>query len=640
MRPALVLAGLVGVACPALAQSSSPPVIAASAAASAPAEVSTSSQAPTPSPTPPAGPVATYSADVVVTATLDPECAEEVPASVTVIDAGEIEARQAAGVADLLRTVPGVAVARSGSPGKVTSIFVRGAASTQTLVLWNGLRLNDPMFGGFDWALLPTEGAERIEVVPGPFSALYGGDAAGGVIQVLTGRRRGGALRLEGGENAYRRGALAAGFGLGSAAHLDLTGHYRRGDGELENDFFDGDEATARLSFEPGDGASVGLLARGNDSEVGVPLGFGGLPTPHHVNRRQSREASLPFRVDRSEWEIEGHAGWVASDFTAEDPDDPFAAAETDAETALGRLVVTWRPGGGSGSGPSGGRAAGGFWLAGGFDWQEQEASTLSAFSRLDGVNQATRAAFAQAHLQHDRWSAEAGVRHDDSDRFGGETSLRLGAVAALAGSLRLRASYGEAFRPPTLSDLFLPGFGNPDLEPETTASWELGLDGGGGPWSWSLTGFATDFENLIVFPPPTFRAESVGRAESRGVEARLAYAAGRFSGRLEATWLEAENLDTGRPLDRRPEESAALVLRWSPTRWTLSATGRYVGDRPDLGTRLPSHTVADLAAAWRARPWLEPYARVENAFEERYEEVAGFPAPGRTLIGGVALSF
>jgi vitamin B12 transporter len=630
MRLALVLAGLVGVASPALAQHAGDPASPADPAASEQPEPARTAPAP--------APVATYAEGVVVTATLDEEEAEEVPASVTVIGAEEIETRRTTEVADLLRTVPGLALARSGSPGKVTSLFVRGAASTQTLVLWNGLRLNDPMFGGYDWAFLPTEGVERVEVVRGPFSALYGGDAAGGVVQVLTSRRRGGSLRLEAGEDAYRRGALAAGFGGGST-HLDVTGHVRRGDGVLENDFFDSDEATARLSWEPRPGVSLGLLGRGNEAEVGVPLGFGGAPTPHHVNRRESRDLALPFRIDRADWEFEGHAARVSSEVEAEDADDPFAASVTDAETLLARTVVTWRPGGGLGAAGSG--TDGAFWIAGGGDWQEQEASTASAFSSLDDVTQTTRAAFAQAHWQRARWTLEAGLRHDDSDRFGGETSVRLGTVAALAPSLRLHASYGEAFRAPTLSDLFLPFFGNPDLHPETTASSELGIEGGDGRWSWSVTGFATDFENLIVFSPPNFRAENVGRAESRGVEASAGFAAGRFHGRVEATWLEAENLDTGEPLVRRPEESASLVVSWAPGPWTLSAAGRHVGERPDLGgIVLPAHRVLDLAASWAARPWLEPFVRVDNALDEEYEEVADFPAPGRTLAGGVALRF
>lgn len=620
MRRALVLAGLVGVTFPAFAlcQSDSP--------TSAPGDPA------------PAEPLATYAEGMVVTASLDEEEADRLPVSVTVIEASEIEARQTTGVAELLRTVPGVAVARSGSPGKVTSLFVRGASSTQTLVLWNGLRLNDPLFGGYDWSFLPTDGVERVEVVRGPFSALWGGDAAGGVVHVLTGRRQGFGLRLEGGEDAYRRAALSTGFGLGGGSfgdgdgegdlgHLDFTGSLRRGDGQVDNDFYDGDDATARLTLTPRPGLSTGLLARVSDHEIGVPFDFLSEPTPRATNRRESLEVAVPFRLDRTGWEVEASLGRSESDFAARDPDAPSNDRDTDAVTTEARAVYTWR-------------GSSRLWIAGGGEWRDQEATTRSAFSTLEDVDQRNTAAFAQAHWQAARWTVQAGARHDDNDRFGGETSLRLGSVVALGPALRLHGSYGEAFRPPTLSDLFLPFLGNPDLEPERSESWELGLAGESGGWSWGVTGFASDFENLIVFAPPTFQAQNVGRAETHGVEGRIAWSRDRLSARLDTTWLDAENLDTGEELDRRPEESASLVLTWRPAEWTLSLVGRHVGERPDLGVELPSHQVVDLAAAWQARRWLEPYARVENLADEDYEEVAGFPAPGRTLIGGLALTF
>ena len=138
--------------------------------------------------------------EIIVSATLEAEERRDVPASVTLIDREQIRDRQAVGVAELLRTVAGFSVAQSGSPGKVTSVFSRGAESNQSLVLWNGMRLNDPYFGGFDWAHLPTDGIDRIEVVRGPASVLYGSDAMGGVVQILSGSTDGGALRLEGGE--------------------------------------------------------------------------------------------------------------------------------------------------------------------------------------------------------------------------------------------------------------------------------------------------------------------------------------------------------------------------------------------------------------------------------------------------------
>src|SRR5262245_19462187 len=233
-------------------------------------------------------PVPVFSDTVVVSASLDAEERDEVPASVTVIDGEEIEARQALDLPELLTTVPGVLAVRAGSPGQQTSVFTRGAESDQTLLLWNGIPLNDPYFGAINWQFVPLDGVERVEVVRGPFSALYGSNAVGGVVQVFSGSRNGGTLHLEGGENGYRRGALVAGTDLGSA-RLDAAGNVRRGDGELANDFFDAEEATVRALWTLAPGVSLGVLGRANDSDTGIPLS-GGQPTLHRRISWQERE--------------------------------------------------------------------------------------------------------------------------------------------------------------------------------------------------------------------------------------------------------------------------------------------------------------------------------------------------------------
>jgi len=186
---------------------------------------------------------------IVVTASLDEEQESDVPAAVSVIEAVEIEARQATEVAALLASLPAMTVVQSGSPGQVTSLFTRGTNSDQTLVLWNGVELNDPYFGGFNWAFMPTEGVGRVEAVRGPFSSLYGGDALGGVVQILSAPREGADLQLEGGENGYRRGQVSASTNFGST-HFEVAGHLRRGEGRVDNDFFDGEALMARADWE------------------------------------------------------------------------------------------------------------------------------------------------------------------------------------------------------------------------------------------------------------------------------------------------------------------------------------------------------------------------------------------------------
>jgi vitamin B12 transporter len=616
-------------------------------------------QAPGQAPTPPPS-ASEYDESIVVTATLEDEEGEDVPATVTVIERREIEDRQATSVADLLRTVPGVSVARSGSPGKATSVFVRGANSNQTLVLWNGVALNDPYFGGFDWSFLPTEGVERVEVVRGPFSTLYGSQAIGGVVQVLTGGAPGVRASVEGGSDDYLRGALSGGFQRG-AFRFDVAGHARRGKGRLPNDFFDGEEATARAHWTVEDAwgptagtLGIGLVTRANRAEVGLPFDFADGPAPNRVQEREAGQLALPvtWSSDGGLWEVAGQVGHTETDLALRDPDNPFDESDTDSERTSGRLVATRHFGIGPGDDGS--------WAAVGADWEREEATDRTAFGvNLDGRSQSSRAAFGELFLRSGPMTVDLGLRHDDHDSFGGETTLKVsGAWEAdrLLPGLRFRGGYGEGFRAPSLGDLYFPGFGNPDLEPETTESWEAGAEwrspGGAGAgetgrWGLSLVGFSTDFDSLIVFDFVSSRPENVGRARSRGVEAALIYERPAVAARLSATWQDAESLPGGTPLLRRPDESAEAVVTWRPLLlsggsrdWTFNAAGRYVGERADFGRDLPSHVVLDLAASYRWTEHLAPRLRLENALDEEYEEVAGFPAPERTWVLGLALDY
>ncbi|HEX2225080.1 MAG TPA: TonB-dependent receptor [Thermoanaerobaculia bacterium] len=571
---------------------------------------------------------------VVVSASLESADRADVPASVTVITAEEIEARQAETLTDVLATVPGLRVAQSGSAGQQTSVFVRGAESDQVLLLWNGIPLNSAYFGEINWQFVPTDGVERVEVVRGPFSALYGSNAVGGVVQVFTGAQDGGRVTLEAGQNDHLRGGLAASYQLGNA-RLDVTGHARRGEGELPNDFFDSEELMVRSLWTLTPGTTLGLLLRGNDSETGIPLS-GLTPSLRRKISWEEREVAVPLRSQLGDWEVEAQLSqsWFDSAFRDPDDDFGFVASDTEAEAQRGRAVATWR------FQPEA-------WIAVGTEVERLEVTSSSSFGpELDAESQRTWAVFGQGSYGLGRVRLEAGVRRDDNNVYGAETSLRGGLVVELSRSARLRASYGEAFRAPSLGELFFPGSGNPELQPETGESYELGFDAEAGPWRFSLTGFENRQTNLISFDFVDFRNINIGRAKSRGVEAEAGLQQGIYSARLSATWLETEDQDTGLALLRRPEESAALMLTARPGDFTFNLEGRYVGEREDVDpvtfgrAGSPSYTRLDAAARWRALPWLAPYARVENVADEEYQEVLGFPSPGRTFIGGLAVDF
>lgn len=577
-------------------------------------------------------PVPTFQDTVVVSASLDEEEREDVPAAVTVFDEEEIEARQADALSDLIATVPGVTVIQAGAPGQQTSLFTRGTESEHTLLLWNGIQLNDPYFGGANWQLVSLDGVDRVEVVRGPFSSLYGSNALGGVVQVFTGTRQGGTLNLEGGEDGYARGSVAAGADLGRV-RLDVTGGVRRGGGEFDNDFFDSDEAVVRVMVPVGGGSSVGLLVRANDSETGIPFSDG-LPSPRRRISWEERELAVPFRSERGAWEIEAQLSRTEFEGAFRDPDSFFNASDTESEALRGRAVASWRQGEG-------------LRLAFGAEGERLEVTAGSNFGpSLDGDHQRTWAAFGEAGWERGPVRLEAGVRRDDNDAYGGETSLRAGTVVRLGGRTRVRASYGEAFRAPSLGELYFPGSGNPDLQPEDSESLELGVEHEAGGWRVGLTGFENRLRNLIDFDSVTFRNFNVGRAEARGLEAEVGFRRGIFAGLLTATRLEAEDLETGLELLRRPGESASLTLTVRPGKWTFNLVGLYVGERADVDpfffsrTRNPSFTRFDVAARWRALEWLSPYARIENAADEEYSAALGTPSPGRTVVGGLALGF
>lgn len=601
--PILVMAGILGGGIPLLAQTDSPGL-------------------------------PRFEDNVVVSASLDSEEREDVPASVTVIHAEEIAARQADTLSEAIATVPGMAVMQAGSPGQQTSLFTRGTDSEHTLLLWNGIPLNDPFFGGANWQLVPLDGAARVEVARGPFSALYGSNAMGGVVQVFTGSRQGGTFTAEAGGDGYYRGGIAAGTDLGKL-RLDVTGHLRKGDGELPNDFYDSEEMIARGLWTVRPGVSVGLLARVNDSETGIPR-VSGQPNLVGDIAWRERELAVPFAADLGTWEVEAQLSQTRFDSAYRDPDDPFGftASDTESEGLRGRAVATWR-------------RSEDFWVAFGSEAERLEATNVSTFgTNLDAAHQRTWAVFGQGSWGRGPVRLDLGLRRDDNDVYGSETSLRTGIVLEPGAGLRLRASYGEAFRAPSLGELFFPFSGNPDLQPESGESYEVGIEREAGRLRLGLTGFENRQRNLIDYDFISNRNENVDRARSRGIEGEAGLRAGIFEARWSATWMETEDRATGLELLRRPEWSSALLLTARPGDWVLNLEGRYVGERPDVDpatferTENPDYLRVDLAARWKALGWLAPYARVNNAAGEEYEEVLGYPAPGRTLIGGVAVEF
>jgi len=574
-----------------------------------------------------------FGSEIVVTAALEAQTESESTATTDVIDSSEIQARQAATVVDLLRTVPGLDVVQSGGPGQQASLFTRGTRSNHTLVLWNGIELNDPYFGGFNWGFLPTDGIERIEVVRGPFSALYGSEALGGVVQIVTAKQEGLEAQIEGGNQGYRRVAAIAGADLGSL-HFEATGHVRRGDGGFANSAYASDELMARSTWAVREDLRLGLVVRANRSDTGIPFAGGAPDLNRHITWSES-ELALPFNAKLpTDWNLSGNVSKVSYSTRYRDPDDPFGytASRTDSNAWRARAVAS--------------RDLESGWLAVGAEWRQVRVDDGSVFGpTLTDAGQSTWATFAEWVRTIGAARADLGVRRDQNSVYGGHTSPKFGFAWMLGERARVHVSWAEGFRAPSVGELYFAGSGNPNLKPEISRGWEVGFQRRGDHWQLHLTGFQSRLTDLIDFDFARFTNVNVGKATSRGVEFTTGWRRGIVRLEVNTTWTDARDDLSGDPLLRRAEWKGNVIVTARPADWTLNMTVSAVGSRPDVDpstfvrTRNPGYTRVDFAVRWNRWQHLAPYARIENVADTHYAQALGFPAPGRRFIGGFRLN-
>ncbi len=601
-------------------------------------------------------PAATVREEIVVSAQAAEVPRQRVGSSVTVIGRDEIEARRAVSVAELLRTVPGVEVARTGPPGGNTSVFIRGGNSSHTLVLVDGVRVNSPAVGAYDFSSLSTDDVERIEVVRGPQSALYGSEAMGGVISVHTRRGTGGGL--EGGASAEvgtedSRRFATSWRGGGDRADWSFAASHRAFDGVSsaseaaandEEDPFSNTTAAGLLGFAfAGDGRAE-VSVRYLDSDTGLDgfaFGVGPVDDPNYELDREAVYANLRFEkpVTRR-WTQHLRVGTAREDLAATDPDTPFQAFSTDTVVTdavlRSDLVLAGDPGGDA-------AGASADTLSLGAGWEERRGEAAGSFDETVEVT----SAFAENRFAwRGRLFLTTGVRHDDHSVFGSETTWRGTASWLAGGGTRVHGSYGTGFKAPTFNELYFPGFGNPALAAEISEGWDLGVEFAGsgaagtpGAWAADVTWFDNDYKNLIGFDFTTFRAANISDARARGIESwlTLPLAAG-VDTRVNYTWTDSENLATGDPLPRRPEHRASLTTLWDPAGpWDASLALVAVADRVDSdGSELEDYQRLNLTAGFAVSDPLTVYLKVDNALDDDSAEIAGYTTPGAVFSLGV----
>ncbi|MHB0775367.1 TonB-dependent receptor domain-containing protein [Halomonas sp. WWR20] len=572
---------------------------------------------------------------LTVTATLAPRTASQTLSSVTVIDEEELRRQDPTSLIEIMRGQPGVDVSSNGSYGMTSSVYIRGTSNDATLLMIDGIRLRSATAGGAAWQYLDPRMFERAEIVRGPRGSLYGADAMGGVVQLFTpqGEADGPQPRFSIGSGSFDTQRYSAGLSGSqdgtrysfAASRFDTDGTAIREDGEDKS--YDNTTGFARLSHTFDNGAEMGALglrARGSTEYDGGDMHFvqqvaglyGELPLTAHWRSR------LTLSESRDELDNFADASLYG----------PASTTIFNTQTQTARWENTL--------------ALGPHELIAGTEYSEDRVSGTSDYAEDSRDNVAV---FTQGLFDFHPVSLQAGLRYDDNEAFGEEVTGNLALGYALDNDHTLRASYATAFKAPTFNDLYYPeddwGYvGNPDVEAETSETFEIGLRGQYAQYYWDLAAYQSDIDDLIDWAsaagnPQLITPQNVDRARIRGIE--LATGAELKDWTLQAalTYTDPKNRETDQRLQRRATQSLRLDVDRQLGEWSLGGSWvaqnhRYEDEANEV--RLPGFGLLNLRAGWQFAPLWTARLTVDNVLDKEYETAANYINAGRAAFVSV----
>jgi vitamin B12 transporter len=589
----------------------------------------------------------------VISATRTEMPPEQVASAISVITREELDERQVRYVSDALRAVPGLAVNRAGSFGGLTQVRIRGAEGNHTLVLIDGIEMNDPSFSEYDFGNLLVGDIERIEVLRGPQSVLYGSEAIGGVINILTrqaeagfeatGRFELGGQRTKSGSLEIRGASELSWFTLnGQGTWTNGAYHADRDNGHYDEDGFREYSVAARLGFTPTEAFELDSSFRLTRSRVGVD-GFdfiSGLPADADQKTYVDQFYGIVnARFGLLEGRLETRFSGALTDSKRDNDGFDASGFPVDTTSDGQRIKLEFQTD---------------------VEINEHNQLVLGAESEREKADNGntvddhvwTAGYFAEYQLAvRERLFLTTGVRIDDHQRFGTQPTYRLTAAYRIpATGTKLKATWGTGFSSPTMDDLFFnsPFFvGNPDLDPERSKGWDVGIEQAlfDERLNLELTYFENRVKDLIALDTSVFpwTVTNVNKSRTRGVELGLMARPLEnldLSAAYTFTWTHSD--ETHDRLLRRPPHIGSLVLNYRPLERANVNLGVYYNGRQDdwPQTTLRDYVLVNLGLSWEASAKLTLFGRVENLFDDDYEEVNGFGSAGRTAYAGLELRF
>ena len=577
---------------------------------------------------------------VTVTGTRTALTVDQSLSAVEVIDRAQIERSQAHSLPQLLRGRAGINLVNQGGLGKLTTLFLRGTESDQTLFLVDGVRIGSSTSGLAALQDIPLDSIERIEIVRGPRSSLYGSEAIGGVIQVFTRRATAGitpSIRMGAGSHGLREGNA----GIEAASKrgwFGIDGSWQRSDGinvcrgigapsyaGCGDDTPDPDRdgyRRAALSLHGGVHATDALSLEAN-----------ALRSEGHNEYDSNPDFLLPDSSDTVQQVIGGKLRYVPSDrFTLQFVAGRNVDASKDflGDTYIDRFDSTRDTASLQGDIGLGKRQL----LTLGYDWLRDRAAG-TPFVDFD-PSRGNRAGFVQYQGRVGRNDLQAALRHDDNDQFGGHDTGSLAWGIDATHGLRFTANAGTAFKAPTFNELYYPYYGNDALRPETSRSVEAGVAQRLSTWHWQLNAYRSTIDDLITYDPTIFTANNLDRASIRGAELGAGATLAGWDVSAQASVVDPRNRSSDnfdKLLPRRARRTARLDLDRTFGAWRLGATFIAEGDRYDdvaNTIRVGGHATLDLRGEYALQRDWTLQAEVRNLFDRAYETAAYYNQPGR----------
>lgn len=598
--------------------------------------------------------------EVVVSATKIETPIEEVASSVTVITEKDINKKQMRTIADALKNVPALDVVETGGE---TSIFIRGANSGHTLILIDGVEMNDPVStsrGYSYFSTITTDNIERIEIIRGPQSILYGSDAIGGVINIITKKGKGKPKIFvsteAGSRKTFKENAGVS--GSSKSVHYSLTVSrtdsegfsIRGGSDNPEKDGYKNTTFSSRIGFAPTENFDVELIFRYVRSISDLDNSSGVLDDPNYILKYKQRffKTQARFITFGNVWEqtlgfsMSDHHRIYSNDRDTDHPVD-LERSSYNGEVAK----VDWQHNLYLDDSNT---------ITAGFEYEKESGksnyyseSVWDPFSSTFDKRTATnRGFYLQEQFKYKKFIATAGLRFDGHSKFGKKETYRFTSAYTFDTDTKIKGTFGTGFKAPSLFQLYS-SYGNESLQPEKTKGLDIGVEQKlfNERVSAGITYFYNSFKNLIDFDLITLKYNNISGARTRGVEAFIAYAVtGELSARLSHTYTDTLDKSTGGDLLRRPEHKIAFGGAYTTKKTTADLGISYVGRRDDKDfstdpyprVTLMDYFLVNIAATHKITENIQLFGRIENLFGELYEEAKGYETPGFSAFTGVKL--